>query len=88
MTKRVTLFVPLTLPPARTLDLPLELEQAADNIIAGHTVQIDVASVNDHPFFNVASLGFSAELARGLSLETKRRWGRPSYAPTRSRPEQ
>ena len=40
MTKRVTLFVPLTLPLARTLDLPLELEQAADIIIGGHTVHI------------------------------------------------
>ena len=47
MTKRVTLFVPLTLPLARTLDLPLELEQAADNTIAGHTVHIDFASVNE-----------------------------------------
>ena len=65
---------------ARTLDLPLQLEQAADIIIGGHTVAIDVASVNDHPFFNVASLGLSAELARGLSPETKRRWGRLSYA--------
>ena len=65
---------------ARTLDLPLQLEQAADIIIAGHTVPIDVASVNNHPFFNVASLGLSAELARGLSTETKRRWGRLSYA--------
>jgi YegS/Rv2252/BmrU family lipid kinase len=65
---------------ARTLDLPLVLEQAVDIIIAGHTVSIDVASVNDHPFFNVASLGLSAELARGLSSETKRRWGRLSYA--------
>ena len=65
---------------ARTLELPLQLEQAADIIIAGHTVPIDVASVNGHPFFNVASLGLSAELARGLSSEAKRRLGRLSYA--------
>ena len=65
---------------ARTLDLPLDLEQAVDIVIGGHSVPIDVASVNDHPFFNVASVGLSAELARGLSSETKRKWGRLSYA--------
>jgi diacylglycerol kinase (ATP) len=33
-----------------------------------------------HPFFNVASIGLSAELADTLSSDMKRRWGRLSYA--------
>lgn len=65
---------------ARTLDIPPDLERATDIIIAGKAVPIDVGTVNDHPFFNVASLGLSTELARGLSRQTKRRWGRFGYA--------
>lgn len=65
---------------ARTLGIPLPLDRAADVIIAGQTNAIDVGTVNDHPFFNVASLGLSADLARGLTRETKQRWGRLGYA--------
>ena len=67
---------------ARTLGLPLDPRQAAAVIAAGHLRRIDVGEVNGHPFFNVASLGLSAELAHRLSREAKRRWGRLSYAGT------
>jgi YegS/Rv2252/BmrU family lipid kinase len=60
---------------ARTLGIPADLEQASDIIVAGHTHRIDCGSVNGHPFFNVASIGLSVELARQLSPELKRRWG-------------
>lgn len=70
---------------ARTLGIPPDLEKAADIIIAGQTNAIDIGSVNGHPFFNVASLGLSADLARGLSRETKQRWGRLGYAVAASR---
>ncbi len=65
---------------ARTLAIPPDLNAAADVITAGHRRRIDVGEVNGHPFFNVASIGLSADLARGLSRETKRRWGRLGYA--------
>jgi len=65
---------------ARTLDLPTDLVAAADIICDSHTRRIDVGSVNGHPFFNVASIGLSVELARNLCRETKRRWGRLGYA--------
>jgi YegS/Rv2252/BmrU family lipid kinase len=65
---------------ARTLGIPPDLEQAADIICAGRTQTIDVGSVNGHPFFNVASVGLSATLARRLTRETKKRWGRFAYA--------
>ncbi len=65
---------------ARTLGIPDDLEVAADVILAGHRRRIDVGSVNDKPFFNVASIGLSTELARELSPELKRRWGRLGYA--------
>jgi YegS/Rv2252/BmrU family lipid kinase len=65
---------------ARTLNIPTDLDAAADVILAGHRQRIDLGSVNDEPFFNVASIGLSTELARGLSSELKRRWGRVGYA--------
>jgi diacylglycerol kinase (ATP) len=64
---------------ARTLGIPDDLLQAADIILAGHTSRIDLGEVNGHPFFNVASLGLSADLARGLTPEVKRRWGKLGY---------
>lgn len=65
---------------ARTLAIPTDLVAAADVIVAGHRRRIDVGTVNGHPFFNVASIGLSAELAHELSPELKRRWGRLGYA--------
>lgn len=65
---------------ARTLAIPEDLAAAADIIIAGTTRRIDLGEVNGEPFFNVASLGLSADLARGLTSEAKRRWGKLGYA--------
>ena len=65
---------------ARTLHIPDDLLKAADVIIRGKQRQIDLGEVNGHPFFNVASLGLSADLARGLTPEAKKRWGKLGYA--------
>lgn len=65
---------------ARTLGIPPDPVGAAEIIAAGVTRRIDIGDVNGHPFFNVASVGLSAELARSLTAETKRRWGRFGYA--------
>jgi diacylglycerol kinase (ATP) len=65
---------------ARTLGLPLDLMAAADLIAAGATRTIDIGEVNGHLFFNVASLGLSADLAKKLTKERKRSWGRLGYA--------
>ena len=67
---------------ARTLHIPDSLQQAADIIADGHTRRIDIGLVNDRPFFNVASIGLSAQLANKLSPDVKRRWGRLGYALT------
>ena len=64
---------------ARTLGIPTNIEAAADVIAAGHRRPIDLGEVNGHYFFNVASVGLSADLARSLSRETKRRFGRLGY---------
>lgn len=65
---------------ARTLNLPTTIDAAVAVIAAGRTRRIDVGDVNGHPFFNVASLGLSVDLALTLTPETKKRFGPLSYA--------
>ena len=65
---------------ARTLDIPMDLVQAADLIVKGHARRIDLGAVNGHAFFNVASIGLSSDLAQGLEPGLKRRFGRFGYA--------
>lgn len=65
---------------ARTLGIPIDIDGAVDLIIGGYERRIDLGSVNGHAFFNVASIGLSTDLAKGLRPELKRRWGRLGYA--------
>lgn len=65
---------------ARTLGLPEEPDKAADLILAGNRRRIDLGTVNDKPFFNVASIGLATDLARELSGGLKKRFGRVGYA--------
>jgi len=65
---------------ARTLGIPDDLGKAADVVLAGNTRKIDLGSVNGYAFFNVASIGLSADLAQGLDTQTKKRFGRLGYA--------
>ena len=65
---------------ARTLAIPEDLDKALRVIGEGHTQAIDVGSVNNIYFFNVASIGLSAELARELTADLKRRFGKLGYA--------
>lgn len=60
---------------ARTLTLPADLESCARHIAAGHIQKIDVGQVNDHYFFNVASVGISSDVARILDRDLKARYG-------------
>lgn len=65
---------------ARTLEIPMDLESAMRVIAAGKTRSIDVGLVNGLMFFNVASVGMSAELSRELTSDIKRRFGKLGYA--------
>jgi len=65
---------------ARSLGIGPDLVDAARIIAAGHLRRIDLGQVNGKPFFNVASIGFSAELAGELRAEAKKRWGKLGYA--------
>ena len=64
---------------ARTVGIPLDPAKAAEVIVAGRLKPVDLGEVNGKLFFNVASIGFSAELAHELTQEAKRRWGTLGY---------
>ncbi|KAA3509554.1 lipid kinase [Agrobacterium rosae] len=64
---------------ARTIGLPSDLAQAVDVIAKGNTTRIDLGEANGHPFFNVASVGFSADLAMSLTEKAKKHWGKLGY---------
>ncbi|MEO6912955.1 MAG: diacylglycerol kinase family protein, partial [Candidatus Baltobacteraceae bacterium] len=49
---------------ARTLEVPLEIEEAAARIAAGNVRTIDIARVNGAYFVNEASIGLSSRIAR------------------------
>jgi diacylglycerol kinase (ATP) len=65
---------------ARSVGVPLDVDGAVDAIQAGFTRPVDMGEVNGHPFFNVASVGLAADLAARLTADSKRRFGRLSYA--------
>ncbi len=64
---------------ARTLNIPTDMDAAVAVILTGRTRRIDLGVVNGRGFFNVAGLGFSVALARSLTPDLKRRWGRFGY---------
>jgi YegS/Rv2252/BmrU family lipid kinase len=64
---------------ARSLDLPLDPVAAAEVIASEEARPVDLGCVNGHYYFNVASIGFSAELAGDLTAESKKKWGTLGY---------
>ncbi len=60
---------------ARSIGVPLDLREAIRLIAAGHRMQVDVGLVNDQVFLNSVGLGISAEIARTLTADVKRRFG-------------
>ena len=70
---------------ARTLGIPTDPVAAAEVIANGREQAIDLGEVNGHPYFNVASIGVSADLARNLTHDVKQRWGVAAYPLTAAR---
>jgi YegS/Rv2252/BmrU family lipid kinase len=60
---------------ARTLGVPLDIDDACAAIAAGRTRSIDVGRVNTAYFVNEASIGISTRIARKQTPEIKRRFG-------------
>jgi diacylglycerol kinase (ATP) len=65
---------------ARSLNLPLDPLEAARFIPTAEARPVDLGRVNGHYYFNVASIGFSAELAGELTAKAKKTFGVLGYA--------
>jgi YegS/Rv2252/BmrU family lipid kinase len=62
---------------AKDLHIPLDLNAAAQTIIAGHTARVDVGEVNGRVFLNNSSLGLYPRIVRQRELQERhghRRW--------------
>lgn len=70
---------------ARSIGIPMALPAAVETIAHGHARAVDLGLANGHAYLNVASIGFSAELAGALSARDKKRWGKLGYAVTAAR---
>ncbi len=64
---------------ARTLGIPLTVDEAVDVIVHGKVADIDLGKVGDDYFANIASFGFSAEVARNTSHRLKKILGPLAY---------
>lgn len=60
---------------ARTLGIPLDVDEACSTVGGGKLQRIDVGRVNGYYFVNEASIGFSTRVARKQTPELKRRFG-------------
>lgn len=57
---------------ARHLQIPLSLDAAIKNLNTGHTATIDSGSINGHPFFTTAGIGFDAYISSVFAGNKKR----------------
>ncbi len=64
---------------ARNIGIPTEGDGAAEIILAGRTRTLDLGTVNEIPFFNVASMGLTVATTKNLKQIMKRRYGVLSY---------
>mgnify|MGYP002143497407 FL=1 len=64
---------------ARTLEIPLTIEGAAQVIGHGHSQKVDVAQVNGNPFLNVSGMGLSTQVNKIVPANHKKRWGLWAY---------
>jgi diacylglycerol kinase family enzyme len=57
---------------ARSNGIPMDLMKALDVIVKGKTELIDSGTINTHPFFCTAGIGFDALIAHKFAESTKR----------------
>lgn len=70
---------------ARLLGIPRDPKAAAQVILEDHRRWIDLGRANEKLFFNIATVGLSARLAKAMDAATKRRFGALAYAVTLAR---
>lgn len=63
----------------REAGIPKSIRAAAEALLGGQTLRIDLGEANGRPFLLMASLGWDAAVARGVSPGLKRRFGDYAY---------
>jgi YegS/Rv2252/BmrU family lipid kinase len=63
---------------AKDLNIPLDLNDAIANVIAGHAIKVDAGDVNDRIFLNNSSLGLYPDIVRDREKQ-QRRLGRGKW---------
>ena len=64
---------------ARVLGIPADPVAVARIVLQGRRNRIDLGRANDRLFFNIATIGLSARLARAIDKQTKKRFGALAY---------
>ena len=64
---------------ARSIEMPLDLADAAAAIASGKIISVDVGRVNGRVFLNSVTLGISGEIVENLDGQTKARLGLLSW---------
>lgn len=64
---------------ARSLNIPLDLSVAANNILKGKTQLINIGKVNDRYFTNFVGVGLITDIAENINSNVKDMMGRISY---------
>ena len=61
---------------AKDLRIPIDLEEASQNLVSGSQVQIDVAEVNGRIFLNNSTLGLYPTMVREREKQQRLGWGK------------
>lgn len=64
---------------ARTLEIPLNIKKAAQNIVQSQPQTVDVASINNRYFMNFSGVGLITEMSENIDEQLKQSLGRLSY---------
>ncbi|MDN7241892.1 diacylglycerol kinase family lipid kinase [Planococcus sp. N028] len=64
---------------ARTLGIPLSLDEAASSLVQGDIKEIDTARINGNAFLNFAGIGIITDASSNIDPHLKERYGKLSY---------
>jgi diacylglycerol kinase (ATP) len=64
---------------ARTLGIPLALDEAAETLVGGDVKEIDTARINEYSFLNFAGIGVITDASTNIDPHLKERYGKLSY---------
>lgn len=65
---------------AKSVDIPVDSEDAIAVVVAGHTRAVDVGFVNGISFLNAVGLGLGTQVTESLEQDSKKAWGTLAYA--------